>query len=213
MNENFLRFNKKQKYLIFDFETCNLNLASLKNKPWQLGFVAYQGDKVIESQDFYIKWENLQVSKDAARITGFKQSKYNKLSVDAQEALNTFERYLYDPEFLVLGHNILGFDIYIHNIYRELLGLHCNYSYLSRCIDTNALARAIKLGIKIDKDDDRLSWQYRLVNHRQRGLKTSLIQLCKDYEISFDKNKLHDAMYDIQKNREIFQRQLWELEI
>ena len=31
MKEELLRFNKKQKYIIFDYETCNLNLISTKN--------------------------------------------------------------------------------------------------------------------------------------------------------------------------------------
>jgi DNA polymerase III epsilon subunit-like protein len=213
MKEDLLRFNKSQKYLIFDFETCNLNLASSHNKPWQLAFLICNGNNILESKDFYIKWDDLQVSKDAAKITGFKRAKYNKLAVDAKVVLKEFESYLYDPDYLVLGHNILGFDIFIHNIYRTLVGLHTDYSYLNRAIDTNALARGIKLDIKIDKDDDILSWQYRLVNHRKRGVKTSLIQLCKDYDIPFDKDKLHDAQYDIAKNFEIFKRQLWEIEI
>lgn len=213
MNDSLLRFNKNQKYLIFDFETCNLNLASLDNKPWQLAFLICKGDKLISSKDYYIKWDNLNISKDAAKITGFSRAKYNKLGKDPKEVLKDFESYLFDPEYIVLGHNILGFDIYIHNIFRKCLGLHTKYSYLDRAIDTNALARGIKLGIKINEDDDRLSWQYRLANHRERGLKTSITQLCKDYDIDFDKEKLHDALYDIEKNFEIFKRQLWQIEI
>jgi DNA polymerase III epsilon subunit-like protein len=213
MNEHLLRFNKSQKYLFFDFETCNLNLASPDNKPWQLGFLVYEGADLKYSKDYHILWDNINVSDDAAKITGFKKSVYLKKAVDAKTVLKDFERYLYDPQYLILGHNILGFDIYIHNIYRQLVGKHSDYSYLERCIDTNALARAIKLSIKLDKEDDFIPWQYRLVNHRQRGLKTSLMQCCKDYEISFDKDKLHDAMYDIGKNFEVFSKQVWQLEI
>ena len=41
-----LRFNKAQKYMIFDFETCSLNLGSLENKPWQLAFLIIENDKI-----------------------------------------------------------------------------------------------------------------------------------------------------------------------
>ena len=94
MKEDLLRFNKSQKYLIFDFETCNLNLASSRNKPWQLAFLICNGNNILESKDFYIKWDDLQVSKDAAKITGFKRAKYNKLAVDAKVVLKEFESYL-----------------------------------------------------------------------------------------------------------------------
>ena len=49
--EDLLRFKKNQKYMVFDFETCNLNLVSEENKPWQLAFLIYEGDKLIESND------------------------------------------------------------------------------------------------------------------------------------------------------------------
>ena len=79
MTEDLLRFKNNQKYLIFDYETCNLNLGLTSNKPWQLGFLVCQGKKIIEKKDFYISWDNLKVSADAARITGFSKSKYNRL--------------------------------------------------------------------------------------------------------------------------------------
>ena len=47
MNENLLRFNKNQNYLFFDFETCSLNLGSLDNKPWQLGYMVINKGKIV----------------------------------------------------------------------------------------------------------------------------------------------------------------------
>jgi hypothetical protein len=37
--------------------------------------------------------------------------------------------------------------------------------------------------------------------------------LLENYDIDFDPKKLHDALYDIEKNFEIFLKQIWELEI
>ena len=63
MIEQLSRFNNKQKCMVFDFETCNLNLTSLSNKPWQLAFQVYEGDKLIESNDYHIYWEDLSLSR------------------------------------------------------------------------------------------------------------------------------------------------------
>jgi DNA polymerase III alpha subunit (gram-positive type) len=213
MNEHLLRFKKKQKYLIFDFETCNLNLASRKNQPWQLAFLVIEGDKIVESQDYWIKWDNLQMSEAARRITGWTEKKYLAKAVDPLEPLEHFEKYLYDDSYLKVGHNILGFDVYVHNIYRKLLGQRADYSYIPDCLDTLCLAKAIKKNIKIQKNDDRLGWQYKLNNLFERGLRASLTQCCKDYDIDFDPNKLHDALYDIKKNYQVFKKMLWEIEI
>jgi DNA polymerase III alpha subunit (gram-positive type) len=213
MKDTLLRFNKKQKYVFFDYETCNLNLASTKNKPWQLAFIVVQNNKILDKADYVLAWDDLQVSPDAARITGFSMAKYNRKKSCPVKALNHFEKYLYDEEILKVGHNLLGFDVYIHNIHRKLVGKRADYTYINGVIDTLCLAKSIKKGIKSPKDSDRLSWQYRLLNHKEKGLKASLTQCCKDYSIPFDPSKLHDALYDIQKNQEVFQKMLWEVEV
>ena len=92
MKEELLRFNKKQKYMVFDYETCNLNLVSVENKPWQLAYIVFQGDKVLEEKDYLLSWENLNVSKEAARITGFSKSKYNKNKVCPKKVMDKFSK-------------------------------------------------------------------------------------------------------------------------
>tara|TARA_Y100001938_G_C8101556_1_gene442164 strand:+ start:364 stop:1005 length:642 start_codon:yes stop_codon:yes gene_type:complete len=213
MNEDLLRFKKKQKYLVFDFETCNLNLESLDNKPWQLGFITCQGTTILDKKDFYISWGDLNISKDAARITGFSKSKYNKGKKDASLVLKEFEKYLYDSNYLILGHNVLGFDVYIHNIYRRLLKKNADYSYVNRIIDTNCIARSIKNNIPFPSGSKLIDWQYKLLHHRTRGVKTNLKQLCKDYDIEFDESKLHEALYDVEKTFEVYKKMLWQVEI
>lgn len=213
MNSELLRFNKKQKYLVFDFETCNLNLASPDNKPWQLAFIIAQGADVIEKHDYYIKWDDLKISKDAEKITGFSRKKYNDKSVDASKVLDHFESFLYDEDYINLGHNILGFDIYIHNIFRRLLGKPTNYSYLDRSIDTLSLAKSIDKEIPYNKSEPLSVFQFKLNSFRQRGMSLNLASCCKKYDIDFDPSKLHDALYDITKNFDFFTKMLWKIEI
>ena len=152
MNKNLLRFNKNKKFLVFDYETCGLNLASLDNKPWQLAFLVCENDKIQKKYDFYLKWEELNISEDAKRITGFKDSVYKKKAVDPLEVLELFDSYYYNPDYHVVGHNILGFDIYIHNIHRLLCGKTSDYSYLDRAIDTNCLAKSEAMDIEFNEE-------------------------------------------------------------
>jgi DNA polymerase III epsilon subunit-like protein len=213
MSDNLLRFKNTQKYLVFDFETCSLNLGSPENKPWQLSFLIVEGRKIKERFNYLIAWENLNISDDARRITNFNESFYRKNAVDASKVLSQFEKYLYDEEYVPVGHNILGFDIYIHGIFRKLLKKKVDYSYVNRCIDTLSLAKAIKKNIKRDPKTDFISWQYKLNSFFEKRMGCSIQALCKKYEIEFDVNKLHDAMYDIELNLKIFNKQLWELDV
>lgn len=213
MKQDLLRFKHNQKYLIFDYETCNLNLNSKDNKPWQLSYIVADFNKIYEQQDFFLKWDDLKISSEAKKITGFNEAKYQKLAQDPLACLKKFETFLYREDIIPVGHNILGFDIYIHNIHRNLCGLKTDYSYIDRCIDTNCIAKAILEKIENKSSKQRICWQFSLNNFRKRGLKTSLQACAKKYKIDFDERKLHDAMYDINLNYQVFKKQIWETEI
>lgn len=153
------------------------------------------------------------MSDAAAKMTGWTESAYQEKGQDAKKILEEFESYLYDESYINVGHNILGFDIYIHGIYRRCLGKKPDYSYIDRSIDTLCLAKAIKNEIKFTKNESFFNWQYRLNNMIDRKSKKKLMDLCKDYDISIDESKLHDAMYDIEQNYEVFKKMLWEVDI
>ena len=213
MNDNLLRFKKNQNYICFDFETCHLNLLNSENKPWQIGYGLFKGKKTQKICDHFIKWNTLNVSPEAAKICRFNRAQYEKNATDAVKILEEFEKYLYDPSYLIIGHNLLGFDVYIHNIYRKLLKKDADYSYVDRIIDTNCIAKAAKEKIKKSKNERLINWQYKLNEFRKRGLKTNQKQLLRDYDIKFDENKLHDARYDINMTFQIFNKLIWEVEI
>ena len=210
MNDNLLRYNKKQKYIVFDTETEGLNL--IKSKPWQAAWLVIEGDKIIKKYDKLIMWKDLNVSRDAARITGFDRKFYNRNAEDPVSVWKELSKYLYDEDYLIIGQNLLGFDVYMVDVWRKLIGEKLDQSYIERIIDTKSLAMAIAKESPVDKDNF-IYWQYRWLDYRQRGLKTSQLSLLKKYEIDFDKKRLHDACYDVQMNFEIFLKQLWNLEI
>ena len=67
--EDLLRFKFDQKYVIFDTETEGLNLVS--SKPWQLAWIETTGKNITRKQNRFLKWSELNVSEEAAKITGF----------------------------------------------------------------------------------------------------------------------------------------------
>ena len=210
MMENLLRFQKNQKYLVFDFETENLNLV-IKNRPWQLSYLICEGDRIIKESDNFIWWADLNVSKEAATITRFYYDKYKRLAKPAAQILNEFESYLYNEEYLIIGQNLLNFDIYVHNIYRKELGKKPDWSYTSRIIDTNALSKAFKLSSIVG--DDRPSWMFKMNNYRKKGLKTSLSLMGKELEIPFDYESTHDGLQDVKLNFFVWNKLKWMVDI
>lgn len=78
-------------------------------------------------------------------------------------------------------------------------------------LDTKALATALFKDIK--PSGDLLSWQMKLMNHREKGLKTSQGFLLKQFGIDHDPSKLHDALYDIQMNYKIFRKLIMQVDV
>lgn len=209
--EDLLRFKFDQKYIIFDTETEGLNLVS--SKPWQLAWIEATGKKITKKQNRFLKWDELNVSEGAAKITGFDKKDYLSKAEDPTAVFKEFMELISQDDVIVVGQNILGYDLYMLGVIARNLNLKVDFSFAKRCFDTKAIATAIAKGNKSPDKADFLSWQLRYLNYRERGLKTNQKFLLQQYEIEFDESKLHDALYDIEKNFEIFQKQLWQIDV
>jgi DNA polymerase III epsilon subunit-like protein len=210
MKSDLLRFRNRQKYLIMDFETEGLNLV--KSRPWQIAWIVAEGKNIISKNDRFIKWDDLKVSEGAAKITGFTEQEYKRRAEDPKKVWADFSKYLFDPEYIIIGQNLLGFDVYMLNVWMKGIGMNTDYSYVDRIIDTKSIATAIFKNILPEKNNFS-SWQYKLLNHKEKGLKTSQLTLLKHYGIPHDPSKLHDALYDIEMNFQIFLKQIYDIEI
>lgn len=209
---NLLRYNKDQKYLVFDGESESLNLVH--NKAWQLSYLICQGDKILEEYDKFPWWSDLNISDDAKRITRFNHEIYKAKATDARKVYEDFSAFLYDPEYIIIGHNILGFDIYLMNSYRKFLNLAPDWSYIPRCLDTLALSKFVKFTNPPQINDESLILsEYKLMNTWEKGVKTSLGKMAEHFDVEFDSNLAHDGLYDIKKNWEIFHKLKWQIEI
>ena len=190
-----------QKYLVFDTETEGLNLFS--SKTWQLSWIVCQGNKILETHDEFIIHKELNIPEIFKKLTGFNWETYNRKAKPLDEVWSKFEKYIFDPQYIVVGQNLLGFDVYMLAILQRLLGQEPDYSYLPRIYDTRALGKAYRE--ELDKPNkDFLSWQYKIINDRSLKAKVSQNQLLKFFEIEFDQDKLHNALYDIQMCYQIF---------
>ena len=209
--EDVLRFKFDQKYVIFDTETEGLNLVT--SKPWQLAWIETEGKKIKKKQNRFLMWEDLNVSEDAARVTGFNYESYAQKAEDPTIIYKDFIDLISQDDVIIVGQNLLGYDIYILGVIARQLGFNIDYSFVDRIFDTKAIATALAKGNKNPDKEDFISWQLKWLNYRERGLKTNQKYLLEYYDIDFDAKKLHDALYDIEKNFEIFLKQIWELEI
>lgn len=209
--EDLLRFKFDQKYIIFDTETEGLNLVS--SKPWQLAWIEATGKKITKKQNRFLKWDEINVSEEAAKITGFNKKDYLSKAEDPTTVFKEFMDLISQDDVIVVGQNILGYDVYMLGVIARNLNINIDYSFIKNCFDTKAIAMAIAKNNKNPDKDDFLSWQLRYLNYRERGLKTNQKFLLQHYDIDFDESQLHDALYDIEKNFDIFQKQIWEIEV
>ena len=205
LEKNLLKYKKNQKYVVADYETCNLNTFSLDNKPWQVGYATGSiNEGITKSQNIYIKWEDLKISADAARITHFSEEGYISNWQDSKKVLDYIESYLYNTEYRILFFNGLNFDIYVHNIWRKALGLKSDYSFLNRVIDVRALVVADKLGYNIDINENLFFWQKKMMKFYKRGFKSNLTYSCKEYGVEIDESKTHEGQYDCELTMKLF---------
>jgi DNA polymerase III epsilon subunit-like protein len=212
MDEHLLRFDKKKTYVFIDCETLNLCLNCCHNLPWQIGMIKLVGSKVIAQKDIFIKWDTeLKISEDAARITRYNQKKIDKLGVKPEEIFATIEEWLDDADY-IMGHNTLGFDIYLIKDYYKYMGKSAEHLY-PKLIDTNALAKGIKMGIPFKSGDDLMEYQYMAYHKRKKGIRTNLTALGKEFDIDVDYDNLHDAVNDLMLNIEVWNKLKWQIDV
>ena len=206
---NLLKQKLNQQFVVFDTETEGLSLTS--SRPWQLSWIVCKGENILEEHDEFVMYDDLNVSEEAARVTGFNKDLYLSKAKSPLEVWKKFAPYLYDENNILVGQNILGYDIYILNTMMRDIGMSNNWSFMNRMLDTKALATAIFKDIK--PSGDRLSWQMKLMNFREKGLKTSQAFLLKHFGIDHDPSKLHNALYDINMNYKIFRKLIMQVDV
>lgn len=199
--------------VFIDLETFNLCLSFCHNLPWQIGMIKVKDNNIIDRYTRYIKWEtDLKISKRAAEITHFSQDKFDKESVPSEEVYPVMRNWL-DGANYILGHNVLGFDVYLIKEW-YLLNNENPKNLFEKFIDTNCLSKILKLGLGgRPKEKSWLEYQYPVLHHKQKGLKTNLKSMGEEFGIKFDYQNLHSADNDLLLNFEVWKKLLYALDI
>lgn len=212
MDEHLLRYDEEKEIVFVDCETLNLCLHSCHNLPWQISMIKLKGGKKVAEKDFYIKWDSkLKISKEAARITRYSQTKMDRMGVKPEEVFPTIQDWLDNCDYIA-GHNVLGFDFYLlKHLYARMGQKHTHLA--PKTIDTHCLAKGVKIGSRIAPNESLLAFQYRMLHIRKRGIKTNLAALGKEFEIKHNPDKLHDALVDLELNIKVWNKLKWMIEV
>lgn len=192
--------------IIFDGESESLNLAN--TRCWQFSACKIIGGKIQKGIEFFVDVPNFNISADAARITNFNRDKWNDLKVPAEQVVDYIDNNIVNSNLIVSGHNILGFDVMLlRNMYHQV-GRELDFNkFIYRCVDTLAMARGRFYQIEMPEDErERLSYNYKMLHRPSRAFKGSLSAVARDFGIDFDPNRLHDALYDVFINAQVYQR-------
>ena len=212
MDNKLLRFNNKKNIVLVDFETENLCLHGDENLAWQAAMIKSVGGKSIDHKNFYVKWHReLKVSKEAARITRFSPSEYKKKAIAVEDIFPTIKDWFDNADY-ILGHNILGFDVYLIRYMYSYMG-EDYMPLMQKIIDTNCIAKGIKYGIFYKPEEDFLEYQYKIIHTRRKGVRTNLISLGKEFKIEHNYDKLHDAIVDLELNLKVWNQLKYQIEL
>lgn len=212
MENELLRFDKKSTFVFIDCETLNLCLNFCQNLPWQVSMIKAVGGKKVDEKDLFIKWDTkLKISEDAKRITRYSQDKVDRLGKTFDQVFPIIENWLDSCDYL-MGHNILGFDIYLIKEMYLLKGKRIDH-LVEKIIDTNCIAKGIKFPVEKMPNEDLIDYQYKLLHTRRRGVKTNQTALGKEYKIEHDYERLHDAIVDLELNLKIWNKLKFQIDI
>jgi len=193
-----------QQFLVFDTETEGLNL--LYSRPWQISWILADQNEILTEDDLYIDLPDFDLSPKVRALTHFNEEHYNREKLPPLEVYNRFAADLYNEKFLIVGQNLLGFDIFIFDILARLAGRPLDHSYVDRIYDTRPLCLAHKEGLKGPRGGRMIDWQFKVLNDRSLKAKVSQGVLLKFFNIDHNPVFLHDAAYDIKMTWEIFKR-------
>ena len=203
MDNELLRFDNKSTFVFIDCETLNLCLNFCQNLPWQVSMIKSIAGKKVDHQDLFIKWNtSLKISKEAKMITRYDQKKVDRLAQSFNDVFPIISDWLDSCDYIV-GHNILGFHIYLIKEMYLLKGRRIDH-LVEKIIDTNCIAKGVKYPIPKMNNESLIDYQYKLLHTRKKGVKTNQLALGKDYKIEHDYDRLHDAIVDLELNLKIW---------
>ncbi|MEK6878404.1 MAG: exonuclease domain-containing protein [Nanoarchaeota archaeon] len=212
MNSQLLRFDENKTLLFIDVETENLCLNLKLNRFWEIAYILVKGKEIIKQQQYYVKWDKpIKVGAEAAKVTGFDQKKYDELSIDQETVFKDVYEKMESADFIA-GHNIIGFDLNFIVQWYQIFGKPWKH-LVKKVIDTNSLARGIKMNIPFKSGDNLTEYQYKIYHNVVKGVKSRLSLLADEFGIEYDPNRLHSALDDLKLNIAVWNKIKYKIQI
>ena len=209
-----LKFDKNVKYCFFDYETEGLNLGT--KKPVQAAYYLYDGNGHKEEKTFFINWElvdiPIKIDFGASKATGIYREQVIEEGIHPEDALELNNLYFNQGDY-VAGHNILGYDFHIYSLFCKLLKRK-PLELTHKCLDTLALAKGLNYEIHYKSGMNLFNYMLSLTNYWEKTKKKmNLSALAKDLDITFDKERMHNALYDIKINAKVWEKLKYQFDL
>lgn len=200
-----------QKSITLDTETRSLNLL-IADKPfpnynsvWDIAWIECSGDYVNKENQYYIDVPNLNLSELVKTLTKFNAPEYHKQKKNCYDVWEKVKKVLYDKDYLIIGQNIIGFDVFMLGNLAKRCGEDIDWSFLERVIDTRALGMAYKNEIEKPRAGSLIDWQFKVLNDRSLKGKVSQTALMKDLGLtSVSEGARHSAIVDVKDTFNIY---------
>ena len=205
-------------FLLFDTETAYPSLNLARARPWELSYaIATLKGGISLVRTHFIRWPNMVITEDNPSFKHFDRARYEREAKDPREVWDEFSPLLYGGKHRPTGHNLVGFDQAVIDVWRRLMGLVPDSSWLYYpVLDTNCVAKAYRAQWTpdISSPEACVAWQYRCYHQRlAKGVKTKLGVMCQEFGIPYDLARAHEAEYDIRVNWEVAKQLIWKVEV
>ena len=196
-----------ENYTVLDLETTGLNLA--KAEILELALMRVTAGVPAETYAWVLKVSG-PLDPEVVRITGITDGMVESLGADPTLTLNIAHQ-LIGKDLPLVGHNILRFDHPILLRTARQLNLPLKEDLgLDRIVDTAALYKGFKMGIRPPAGVSHLAYASRVLDQRVYGLRYNLAEACKVLGIGTNGLTAHRAAGDVQMTDLVY-RKLAEL--
>lgn len=168
------------------------------------------GGKEDWSKDVRINFKEINFSAGARALAHTFCKEKQEAGLSPEDAANMLKENLENCDYLV-GHNILGFDIFIAQTLFDHAGIE--FDNFPTIIDTLALSKGIKGEIPYKRGENLFFYQIKMINERMKGKKTKLSDMAQYFNIPFDSSQLHDGLYDLRINLEVWNKLKFQIEL
>lgn len=185
-------------YTVFDFETTGL--CDYNDRIVQVGVCHVEDRKMVRADGWIVK-QDMEVPVVASDIHKITTARMRAEGICPKQSIHKLSGILSGSP-AIIGHNIHRFDcLFLEN---ECNRYEAPLPEIANAIDTAALYKGLKLGIRKSPDESHRDYADRVLSIKAYGLKYKVSICLEELGIAFD-GELHDATRDTVATHLIFE--------